>query len=486
MEEREIRLQKLKELREKGINPFEYKFERTHTADEVKKRFDELQNKNVLVSGRVISERLHGKASFITIRDFSGTIQIYLNINNLGEDLYNFFKKYIDPGDFIGVSGSVFKTHTGEITINANNLTLLTKSLLPLPEKYHGIKDIEVRYRKRYLDLIANPQNIDVFVKRSEIIKNIRDYLNNLGYIEVETPMLQPIPGGATAKPFVTYHNTLGQNFYLRIAPELYLKRLIVGGFEKVYEINRNFRNEGISTIHNPEFTMLELYEAYSDYKDIMVLTENLISEVVLKVNGSYIIEYNGFEINFEPPWKRFSYKEIFEEKTKEPIEKFKDINFGLEYLRKENIELTKKPNFKNIVDEIFKEKVEKDLINPTIIYDFPIEMSPLAKKKRDDNGWVERFEVFVRGMEIANAFSELNDPIDQKERFLEEIKEKEKGDEESHYFDSDYIEALEYGMPPTGGLGIGIDRLTMIITNKDSIREVILFPQLKLKEENE
>ncbi|MDI6861322.1 MAG: lysine--tRNA ligase [Caldisericia bacterium] len=484
MEERDIRLQKLKELKEKGINPFEYRFDRTHTANEVKKNFDELQNKLVKVSGRVISERLHGKASFITIRDFSGTIQIYLNINNLGESNYNFFKKYIDPGDFIGVSGTVFKTHTGEITINANNFTLLTKSLLPLPEKYHGIKDVEVRYRKRYLDLIANPQNIDIFIKRSEIIKKIRDYLNNLGFIEVETPMLQPIPGGATAKPFVTFHNALQENFYLRIAPELYLKRLIVGGFEKVYEINRNFRNEGISTIHNPEFTMLELYEAYSDYQDIMVLTENLISEVVLHVNGSHIIDYNGIKINFEPPWKRFSYKEIFEEKTNVPIEKFKDINFGLEYLKKENIELTKKPNFKNIVDEIFKEKVEKDLINPTIIYDFPIEMSPLAKKKRDNNGWVERFEVFVRGMEIANAFSELNDPIDQKERFLEEIKEKDKGDEESHYFDADYIEALEYGMPPTGGLGIGIDRLTMIITNKDSIREVILFPQLKRKEE--
>jgi len=484
MEEREIRLQKLKELREKGINPFEYKFERTHTASKIKELFDTLQDNDVKVSGRVISERLHGKASFITIRDFSGTLQIYLNINNLGEDLYNFFKKYIDPGDFIGVTGKVFKTHTGEITVSAYDIKLLTKSLLPLPEKYHGIKDVEVRYRKRYLDLIANPQNIDTFVKRSEIIKKIRDYLNNLGFIEVETPMLQPIPGGATAKPFVTFHNALQENFYLRIAPELYLKRLIVGGFEKVYEINRNFRNEGISTIHNPEFTMLELYEAYADYLDIMRLTEDLISEVVLSVNGSYIINYKDQEIDFKPPWKRFSYKEIFEEKTKIPIEKFKDINFGLEYLKKEGIELTRKPNFKNIVDEIFKEKVEKDLMNPTIIYDFPIEMSPLAKKKRDNNGWVERFEVFVRGMEIANAFSELNDPIDQKERFLEEIKEKEKGDEESHYFDADYIEALEYGMPPTGGLGIGIDRLTMVITNKDSIREVILFPQLKLKED--
>ncbi|MBC7194068.1 MAG: lysine--tRNA ligase [Caldisericia bacterium] len=486
MEEREIRLQKLKEIREKGINPFEYKFDRTHLANEIKNSFQDLENKEVQISGRVISERFHGKASFLTLRDFSGTIQVYLNINNLGEDSYNFFKKYIDPGDFIGIKGTVFKTHTGEVTVNANYLKLLTKSLLPLPEKYHGIKDIEVRYRKRYLDLIANPQNIEIFIKRSMLIKKIREYLNELGFIEVETPMLQPIPGGATAKPFVTFHNALNQNFYLRIAPELYLKRLIVGGFEKVYEINRNFRNEGISTIHNPEFTMLELYLAYADYKDIMVLTENLISEVVYSINGSYLIDYNGTTINFEPPWKKISYKEIFEEKTKTPIENFRDIGFGLRYLKEEGIELTKKPNFKNIVDEIFKEKVEKDLVNPTIIYDFPIEMSPLAKKKRDDNGWVERFEVFIRGMEVANAFSELNDPIDQKERFLDEIKEKEKGDEESHYFDADYIEALEYGMPPTGGLGIGIDRLAMIITNKDSIREVILFPQLKLKEEEE
>ncbi|MGB9749339.1 MAG: lysine--tRNA ligase [Caldisericia bacterium] len=484
MEEREIRLQKLKELREKGYNPFEYNFNRTHTAKEIKDNFIQLENKEVKVSGRVISERFHGKASFITIRDFTGNLQIYLSLNNLGEEDYNFFKKFIDPGDFIGIEGDVFKTHTGEVTVNAKKLQLLTKSLSPLPEKYHGIKDVEVRYRKRYLDLIANPDIIDIFIKRSLIIKIIRDYLNNLGFIEVETPMLQPIPGGATAKPFITFHNALNQNLYLRIAPELYLKRLIVGGFEKVYEINRNFRNEGISTIHNPEFTMLELYLAYADYKDIMVLTENLLSNVVLTINNSYIIKNGKDEINFEPPFKRESFKKIFEEKTKENFDKFRDTNFALEYLKKENIELTRKPTFKNIIDEIFKEKVEKNLLDPTIVYDFPIEMSPLAKKKRDDEKWVERFEIFVKGIEIANAFSELNDPLDQKERFLNEVKEKEKGDDESHYFDSDYIEALEYGMPPTGGLGIGIDRLTMLLTDKDSIREVILFPQLRTKEE--
>jgi len=484
MEEREIRLQKLKELREKGYNPFEYNFNRTNSAKEIKDNFSELENKEVKVSGRVISERFHGKASFITIRDFTGNLQVYLSLNNLGEENYNFFKKFIDPGDFIGIEGDVFKTHTGEVTVNAKKLKLLTKSLSPLPEKYHGIKDVEVRYRKRYLDLIANPDVIDIFIKRSLIIKIIRDYLNNLGFIEVETPMLQPIPGGATAKPFVTFHNALNQNLYLRIAPELYLKRLIVGGFEKVYEINRNFRNEGISTIHNPEFTMLELYLAYADYKDIMVLTENLLSNVVLTINNSYIIRNGEDKINFEPPFKRESFKKIFEEKTKENFDKFRDINFALEFLKKENIELTRKPTFKNIIDEIFKEKVEKNLLDPTIVYDFPIEMSPLAKKKRDDEKWVERFEIFVKGIEIANAFSELNDPLDQKERFLNEVKEKEKGDDESHYFDSDYIESLEYGMPPTGGLGIGIDRLTMILTDKDSIREVILFPQLRTKEE--
>lgn len=484
MEEREIRLQKLKELREKGFNPFEYNFDRTHTSSQIKNDFNELENKEVKVSGRVISERFHGKASFITIRDFSGNLQIYLSLNNLGEDNYNFFKKFIDPGDIIGVEGTVFKTHTQEITVNAKKLKLLTKSLSPLPEKYHGIKDVEVRYRKRYLDLIANPEVIDIFIKRSLIIKNIRDYLNNLGFIEVETPMLQPIPGGATAKPFITFHNALNQNLYLRIAPELYLKRLIVGGFEKVYEINRNFRNEGISTIHNPEFTMLELYLAYADYKDIMVLTENIISNVIYSINNSYILKNGDDEINFEPPFKKISFRGIFEEKTDVDFDKFRDLNFALEFLKKENIELSRKPTFKNIIDEIFKEKVEKSLHDPTIIYDFPIEMSPLAKKKREDEKWVERFEIFVKGIEVANAFSELNDPLDQKERFLKEVEEKEKGDEESHYFDSDYIEALEYGMPPTGGLGIGIDRLTMIITNKDSIREVILFPQLRSKEE--
>ena len=485
MEEREIRLQKLKELKEKGYNPFEYRFDRTHTSIEIKKSFNELEGKEVKISGRVISERFHGKASFITIRDFTGNLQIYLSINNLGEENYEFFKKFIDTGDFVGVTGTVFKTHTGEITVDAKKLSLLTKSLSPLPEKYHGIKDVEVRYRKRYLDLIANPDVINIFVKRSLIIKTIRDYLNSLGFIEVETPMLQPIPGGATAKPFITFHNALNQNLYLRIAPELYLKRLIVGGFEKVYEINRNFRNEGISTIHNPEFTMLELYLAYADYKDIMVLTENLLSSVVFSIDNSYITKNGEDEINFEPPFKRVSFKEIFEEKTKENFDRFRDIDFSLDFLKKENIELTRKPTFKNIIDEIFKEKVEKDFLNPTIVYDFPIEMSPLAKKKRDDEKWVERFEIFIKGIEIANAFSELNDPLDQKERFLNEVKEKEKGDEESHYFDSDYIEALEYGMPPTGGLGIGIDRFTMILTDKDSIREVILFPQLRSKEED-
>lgn len=484
MEEKEIRIKKVYELREKGINPFEYNFQRSHLAKEIKKDFDNLKEKEVKVAGRVISERFHGKASFITIRDFSDYIQIYLSLNNLGDESYNFFKKYIDSGDFIGVEGTVFKTHTGEITVNAKKIKLLTKSLLPLPEKYHGIKDVEVRYRKRYLDLIANPEVIEIFLKRSLIIKTIRDYLNNLGFVEVETPMLQPIPGGATAKPFITYHNALDQNLYLRIAPELYLKRLIVGGFEKVYEINRNFRNEGISTIHNPEFTMLELYQAYSDYVDIMFLTENLLSHLVYSLYGSYILEIDSLKINFEPPFKRISFREIFEEKTGENFDNFRDIDFSLSYLKRENIELTRKPTIKNIIDEIFKERVEKTLIDPTIIYDYPIEMSPLAKRKKDDQSWVERFEIFVRGIEIANAFSELNDPIDQKERFLKEVREKERGDEESHYFDADYIEALEYGMPPTGGLGIGIDRLTMILTNKDSIREVILFPQLRSKEE--
>ncbi len=484
MEEREVRLKKLKELKSLGEDPYKTRFERTHSLKEIKDNYPSLEGKVVKVAGRVISKRLHGKASFSTIRDFSGTLQIYIRFDNVGEEAYKFFKKFIDPGDFIGVEGEVFKTHTGEITINVRKLTLLSKSIRPLPEKYHGVKDVEVRYRKRYLDLIANPEVKEIFITRSKLIKTMREILESFGFIEVETPMLQPIPGGATARPFVTYHNALDMNLYLRIAPELYLKRLIVGGFERIFEINRNFRNEGISTVHNPEFTMLELYWAYADYKDMMELTEKLISETVKRIKGSYICEFKGEKIDFSPPWRRFTYRELFEKATGEDIEKFKDIDFALSYLKREGIELTRKPNFKNIVDEIFKEKVEGSLIQPTIIYDFPVEMSPLAKRKKDEPDWVERFEVFVGGMEIANAFSELNDPIDQKERFLAQAKEKAKGDEEAHFFDADYIEALEHGMPPTAGLGIGIDRLVMIVTGKDSIREVILFPQLRKKEE--
>ena len=484
MEEREIRLKKLEELRNLGEDPYKTKFERTHSLKEIKDNYSSLEGKSVRVAGRVISKRLHGKASFSTIRDFSDTLQIYIRFDNVGEETYKFFKKFVDPGDFIGVEGEVFKTHTGEITINVKKLILLSKSIRPLPEKYHGIKDVEVRYRKRYLDLIANPEVKEIFITRSRLIKTMREILESFDFIEVETPMLQPIPGGATAKPFATYHNALDMNLYLRIAPELYLKRLIVGGFERIFEINRNFRNEGISTVHNPEFTMLELYWAYADYKDMMDLTEKVISETVKRIKGDYVCEFKGEKIDFSPPWKRLTYKELFEKATGENIEKFKDIDFALSYLKKEGIELTRKPNFKNIVDEIFKEKVESNLIQPTIIYDFPVEMSPLAKRKKDEPDWVERFEVFVGGMEIANAFSELNDPVDQKERFLAQAKEKARGDEEAHFFDADYIEALEHGMPPTAGLGIGIDRLVMIVTGKDSIREVILFPQLRKREE--
>ncbi len=484
MEEREIRLKKLEELRNLGEDPYKTKFERTHSLKEIKDNYSSLEGKTVRAAGRVISKRLHGKASFSTIRDFSGTLQIYIKFDNVGEESYKFFKKFVDPGDFIGVEGEVFKTHTGEITINVKKLILLSKSIRPLPEKYHGIKDVEVRYRKRYLDLIANPEVKEIFITRSRLIKTMREILESFNFIEVETPMLQQIPGGATAKPFATYHNALDMNLYLRIAPELYLKRLIVGGFERIFEINRNFRNEGISTVHNPEFTMLELYWAYADYKDMMDLTEKVISETVKRIKGDYVCEFKGEKIDFSPPWKRLTYRELFEKATGENIEKFKDIDFALSYLKKEGIELTRKPNFKNIVDEIFKERVESNLIQPTIIYDFPVEMSPLAKRKKDDPDWVERFEVFVGGMEIANAFSELNDPVDQKERFLAQAKEKAKGDEEAHFFDADYIEALEHGMPPTAGLGIGIDRLVMIVTGKDSIREVILFPQLRKREE--
>jgi len=467
-------------LRSMGIDPFGEKFLTKYTNRELKEKFDKLQGKEVEAKGRIMVIRGHGKASFVVVRDFSSDIQLYFRFDNLGEEKYNFFKKAIDVGDFIGVRGPLFKTHTGEITVSVKEFVLLSKAIRLLPEKWHGVKDPELRYRKRYLDLISNRDVMELFVKRSKIIDAIRTFLKNKGFLEVETPMLQPVAGGAVAKPFVTHYNALDQDMYLRIAPELYLKRLIIGGFEKIFELNRNFRNEGISTKHNPEFTMMEVYWAYADYKEMMNLTEELICTTAKEVVKKETIQFKGDEINLKPPFKRISFKEAFKKYVGIDVEKLKDPKISEEILRKLDIKMDKAKTFGNVVNEIFDKKVEINFIQPTFVYDYPIEISPLAKRSRTDPHTVERFELFIGGMELANAFSELNDPIDQYERFKEQAEARSSGEEETHVMDMDYVEAMEYGLPPTGGLGIGIDRLIMLLMNKESIREVILFPQLK------
>ncbi|MBA7475382.1 Lysine--tRNA ligase [subsurface metagenome] len=382
----------------------------------------------------------------------------------------------------MGVSGLIFRTRTGEVTVFVEEFSLLCKSVRSLPEKWHGLKDVEIRYRKRYLDLIVNPSVREIFIKRSKVVQSIRNFLDNRGFLEVQTPIMQPIPGGATARPFITHHNTLHMDLYLRIATELYLKRLIVGGLEKVYELGCDFRNEGISTKHNPEFTMLELYEAYGDYHSMMTITEELITYVIKNVLGSLEVEYQGNRINFTPPWKRISMYKAIEEVSGINMEKIPEKDFD-KIIKKHGLNIKGKINKGEITNELFEKYVEPTLIQPTFIYDYPLEISPLSKQKKDDPELVERFELFVNSMELANAFTELSDPAEQKRRFEEQVAKREAGDMESHFMDEDYIEALEYGMPPTGGLGIGIDRLIMLLTNSDSIKEVILFPQLKPKE---
>ncbi|MGC9172238.1 lysine--tRNA ligase [Caldisericum sp.] len=473
-------------LKASGVDPYGRRFITPFYNKYLKEHFEELLDKTVEARGRIMAIRGHGKASFAVLRDFSGDIQLYFRFDNLGEDKYNFFKKAIDIGDFIGVKGKLFKTHTGEITIEVTDFELLTKAIKVLPEKYHGLKDTELRYRRRYLDLIANREVLETFVKRSKIIQKIREIFDREGFIEVETPMLQPIAGGASARPFKTYYNALDQEMYLRIAPELYLKRLIVGGFEKVYEINRNFRNEGISTKHNPEFTMLEAYWAYADYMDVMNFVENLLYEITVSVNGTPKVTFLGHEIDFTPPFRRIKFNDALSEFAGVSLEELRDLSRAKEILNRLNIKMDKPLTVGNLINEVFDKKVEEHLIQPTFVYEFPIEISPLAKRTPYDPHMVDRFELFIGGLELANAFSELNDPQDQYERFYEQMEAKKKGDVEAQDLDMDYIEAMEYGLPPTGGLGIGIDRLVMILTGKDSIREVILFPQLKKKEVNE
>ncbi|NLX17910.1 MAG: lysine--tRNA ligase [Desulfobulbus sp.] len=431
------------------------------------------------VAGRIMSMRKFGKAAFFHIQDASGRIQVYARRDLLGEEQFNLFKKW-DIGDIVGVEGELFKTKTGELSLEATRLQLITKSLRPLPEKFHGLTDIETRYRQRYLDLIVNPESREIFKKRVEIIRLIREFLSNRGFMEVETPMMQPVPGGATAKPFRTHHNALDTDLYLRIAPELYLKRLLVGGFEKVFEINRNFRNEGLSTRHNPEFTMLEFYQAYSSYHELMDLTEEMISWLAHEVTGSLDITYQGTPVNLAPPWQRFTMEEALEKIAGIDYTILKDDAAVMALAREKGIELPPSAGPGKAKTELFELLVEEQLINPTFITSYPTEVSPLARRNDDDPTVTDRFELFITGREIANAFSELNDPIDQLQRFQKQI-DGRGDDEEIHpVLDRDYVRALEYGMPPAAGEGIGIDRLVMLLTDAPSIRDVILFPQMK------
>lgn len=487
-DQEQVRREKLAEYYEKGLDPFGEKFERTHVAQELHEAYGEKTKEElaeieqvVTVAGRVMTKRGKGKVGFSHIQDVSDQIQLYVRRDDIGEEAYEIYKT-VDIGDIVGVTGIVFKTNVGELSIHVQEFTLLTKSLRPLPDKYHGLQDIELRYRKRYLDLITNEESRDTFIMRSKIIQAMRNYLNEKGFLEVETPMLHTIPGGANARPFETHHNALGMDLYMRIAIELHLKRLIVGGLEKVYEIGRVFRNEGISTRHNPEFTMIELYEAYADYKDIMALTENLVAHIAKEVHGTTTIPYGEDEIDLAPPWNRIHMVDAIKEHTGVDFWREMSDDEARELAKEHNIEITDMMTYGHIVNEFFEQVVEEKLIQPTFIYGHPVEISPLAKKNKEDERFTDRFELFIVGREHANAFTELNDPIDQRARFEAQVKERAAGNEEAHLMDEDFIEALEYGMPPTGGLGIGIDRLVMLLTNAPSIRDVLLFPQMRTK----
>ena len=476
-----VRREKLDKLREEGKDPYKItKFNRTHTSKDIIDNYDELEGKDVTVAGRIMAKRIMGKASFCHIQDSTGKIQSYVSINDLGEESYKQFKED-DIGDIIGITGFVFKTRTGEISIHAKEVTLLSKSLRPLPEKFHGLKDTDLRYRQRYVDLIVNPEVKDTFVKRTQIIKEIRKILDEKNYVEVETPILNTIAGGASARPFITHHNTLDIDMYLRIATELYLKRLIVGGFDRVYEIGRIFRNEGMDIKHNPEFTTIELYQAYSNLEDMMNLTEELVSKTAQNVLGTMKITYQGQEIDLTPSWKRITMIDSIKEVTGVDFNTITTDEEAMEVAKKVGVPVDPiKTTRGDIIAAFFDEKVEETLIQPTFIYEYPIENSPLAKKMPDDERMTQRFELFIGGREYANAFSELNDPIDQYERFLNQVKQREAGDDEANMMDTDFVTALEYGMPPTGGMGMGIDRLVMLLTDEASIRDVLLFPTMK------
>ena len=478
-EQHRIRIEKLNDLKANGKNPYEItKFDFTHKAQQIRDNFEELEEKDVMIAGRITSWRDMGKANFIDIRDDSGRMQVYVRIDDIGEDNFKEFKKW-DLGDIVGVSGFVFKTRRGEISVHAKSIKLLSKSLLPLPEKWHGLKDKEERYRKRYLDLIANPEIKDTFVKRSMILREIRSFLDSKGYLEVDTPVLHTLEIGAAARPFVTHHNALDIDMYLRIETELYLKRLIVGGFDRVYEVGRIFRNEGMDATHNPEFTSIEMYQAYTDYYGMMDLIEEMYRTVALKVCGTDTVPYQGNEIEIGKPWKRMTMKEAVKEYTGLDYDSWTSDADAVAQAKTKHAEIADTATKGEVLIELFEEFVEEKLIQPTIIYDYPVENSPLAKRKPTDPAFTERFEYFINACEFGNAFSELNDPIDQRERFTKQVMEKRKQGANAQ-IDDDFLTALEYGLPPTGGLGMGLDRFVMLLTDSASIRDVLLFPTMK------
>ena len=480
------RKEKLQTLRDMGVSPYGTRYDISHTVEQLLSAYgmktkEELEHDHIVckIAGRIVAMRRFGKAAFAALQDEGSRLQVYLKRDLLGDESYRLCQE-LDLGDWIGVDGRLFRTKTDELTVEVQAMTFLSKGLRPLPEKWHGLTDIETRYRQRYVDLIANPSVHRIFHLRSQIIAHIRTFLTRRGFLEVETPMMQPIPGGATARPFVTHHNTLDAELFLRIAPELYLKRLIVGGFRRVFEINRNFRNEGISTIHNPEFTMLEFYQAYADYQDLMALTEELFVELAKTICGTTKIDYQGRAIDFTPPWRRIAYLDSIVEVNGLDPGVLTNLEKARQAAKQCQVEVDSKAGLMSVLVQLFEATVEPTLVQPTFITDFPLEISPLARRKETNPMLTDRFELFVGGRELANGFSELNDPLDQRERFESQVAQREAGDEEAHYLDEDFVRALEYGMPPTAGEGIGIDRLVMLLTNQASIRDVILFPQLR------
>ncbi|MDD2365337.1 MAG: lysine--tRNA ligase [Desulfuromonadaceae bacterium] len=478
------RRRKVDALWEAGINPYPNDFKPQHTSADILSTYGNAEeidtvDVNITIAGRIIARRSFGKAAFIQIQDRKGRIQLYVKKDQIGDEAFTAFDSF-DIGDIIGAEGYPFRTKTGELSLHVRTIRLLVKSLLPLPEKFHGLTDIETRYRQRYVDLIVNPEAREIFIKRSRIVNLIRNFMTDRDFLEVETPMMHQIPGGAAARPFITHHNTLDMELYLRIAPELYLKRLVVGGMDRVFEINRNFRNEGISVRHNPEFTMMEFYQAYATYEDLMDFTEELFCHVAESILGTLDFKNQGLDISFQRPWKRLTVREAILEYGDIEAAELDDRDLALSYARSIGLKVNNDISHSKLIMEIFDEVAEHKLIQPTFITAYPTEVSPLSRKNDINPEIVDRFELIIGGREIANAFSELNDPVDQKERFLSQVAEKNKGDEEAHYMDEDYVRALEYGLPPTAGEGIGIDRLVMLLTDSPSIRDVILFPQLR------